>query len=333
MMCFGFTDPDDGLSVELCEEVIGYRTLRSEGVPIVANIIVRSRTPGPNYLGIWHRADVASLDIGETTKWLDEGDFYSDLFFNLAKGRGKAQPEKSTISVALFSNSPSGKQRLRDETIEDILVPGDNAGLSFPLKNEMRRLDSALVPYTYAKIGPFTGQDQYYAVRVTAIIQDASFDRLVIENPLLGTRYYEVYGVVEILESIRNVDMPRLKRLCKSKSVVHEYERLLGEGLGKRPLIPRFYSIVAVDTLDTSLLNPERMYTIDIQKHLSALEVDTGGFRHRKLKKLKDRVFWFVNRDSRQDFLLWLEGPMGETQHRGGKTHGPSKKHVLASRT
>ena len=109
MKCFGFShcvmegtaEEVDGLSVVLCEEVITYSTHRDTGISFGANIVLRSTTERPNYLGIWHRMNVSPFRLSNHDEWYDPDDLYSHVFFNIAKKRGTLETP-DTIEAKLF---------------------------------------------------------------------------------------------------------------------------------------------------------------------------------------------------------------------------------------
>lgn len=322
MKCYGFSYGGEDLSVELCQEIIEYHTVRAEGIPVTGNIVVKSLSEKPKYLGIWHRADLGEFDIAGTRDWLNSKNFYTHIFFNLVEDRGEIMANESTIAARLFDEADFRNPRLQEEKTKGIVVPsvpGENClEVSHPVKDSLakenvKQPDSEFVPYTYAKIGPFAGRNKYYAIRVSTRITGGAFTRLVAENPLLGTRYYKVYGVSEILEHIEDIDLPHLKR--HSDEVTYKmYESYFETGLKNNRLVPKFYSIVAIDSPESNKYRPQRVYSVHVKRALKDLTdiISPDLFKHDRLENLKGRVFWFINRDRSQEFLLWLEGPMAE---------------------
>ena len=327
MLCFGFS-ADKGLSVPLCEEVIKYSPYREAGVPIAGNVILKSDDDSEKYLGIWHRADIASISISKTEDWLDETDYYSNLFNNIHGGRGETLDNRN-IRAKLFSNpiGQPGPHLTSDPLIdraytEPIYVPRTNVDdaevritdrMAELLGDEIPAAD--LIPFTYTRVGPFVGRGKHYAIRVSAHIADTTFNRLIAENPALGTRYYEVYGVDEILNKIRYVDLPQLRHYA-SNDIYRAYENMFTSELRDRCIFPDFYSIVAIDSLQSSGYAPSSMHTIEIKRDLKSLTdiINPAIFTGEDWKGLEGGMFWFVNRQKSQKFLLMLEGPMAETQ-------------------
>lgn len=325
MKCFGFSYDHEGLSLELCEEVIQYRTARADGISVVGNIILKSTTHGNSHLGIWHRADVGTFDITRTKDWLRPEDVYTHIFFNIAEDRARIGRGR-TVNARLFTEA-EGDPRLESEPTEGIIVPpvGDGVDalrISHPVEEELGRRGlllppSAFRPYTYAEIGPFRGREQYYAIRVVAELGETTVRRLVTEVPCTGTRFYEVYGVNEISRKIERLDLPELERYCERSSAGEVYEeyysRFVG-GLQEKALVPEFYSIVAIDSPDSCRWSPDRMYTVQLRRGLKELteQISEALFDHEGLTELKGRVFWFVNEKRSQEFRLQLEGPMAE---------------------
>jgi len=324
MLCFGLSNEGEGLSVPLCEEAIGYHTLRSAGIPLRLTLVVKSHNDEPKYLRLWHRAQVDDLSLDETGMLLNAEDFNTWLFFNLVENRGRVHGP-SEIEIVLFDSDRRNNPSLLHERPVVASVPtvghGEGFTLLDPVGSELQSRglptpEPRYVPYTCARIGPFTGKNRYYAFRITACIEDVAYGRLVDENPVLGTRYYEVYGTDDIRSKITELDLPRLRRAC-SPEVCEVYTRHYVAGFGERLLSPDFYSVIAMDSPDSAKYAPHGVYTIQCKKALKELtnQINPAIFDQEGLHDLRDRVFWFVNRDSRQDFYLWLEGPMAEVHN------------------
>jgi len=323
MICFGFSCSRDGLSIELCEEVIQYHTNREEGIPLAANLIVKSTSDEAKYLGAWHRGDVSPFCIEETERWIERDDFYTNIFFNIAKNRGKVGPER-TIEVRLFDDQKMEDPCLRPETetTGGVAVPciGDSrngVSVSYPVHDRLgsdSEVADVLRPYTYGIIGPFSGRDRYFAIRITAHIGEHVFEKFATENICEGTRFYEVYGVDEILQRIGALDLPELQDRCASGISYEVYQDEFVSGLLRRKLVPEFYSVVAIDSPDSKNYPLNGLFTIQLRRGLKDLtdQIHEGLYEHESLANLKDRVFWFVTREKDRDFRLQLEGPMAE---------------------
>ncbi len=319
MMCFGFNKCGGALSVRVCQEVIEYHTARAEGILLVANLIVESHTDTPGYLGIWHRADVGPLKIDRTRDWLDPTDLYTHLFFNLVKGRGRCE-SNTTIAVRLFDKHTVEDPELEEQLTGGIIVPDPSREVfaRYPIQDMLTQAglsspECSFVPFVYTEVGPFSGKGVCYAIRISAKIDDRSFGRLVPENPVVGIRYYQVYGVKEIVDRIEGLDLPDLDwNACPE--VFSIYESVFKKRLFGSKLIPEFYSIVAIDAPDGRDYGPRRFYSVELQKGLKDLtsRIDDCLFEHRRLEQLRNRVFWFVTQNHSEDFMLWLEGPMAE---------------------
>lgn len=330
MKCFGFNaveadaaNAGGGISVELCEEIIQFHTVRQEGIPLAANIIIRCMGEGEKYLGIWHRADVSPLSMGETCDWLDPQSFETYIFFNITRGRGRITGPNRTIEMRPFRNG-GAKLRLESEAVKGIIVPpvGDGAGaidVSYPLGDELATLglktpDAEFVPYTYVKVGPFAGHKCYYAIRVTTHVSEPAFGRLVTEIPCDNTRVYDVYGADEILRKIQDLDLPDLEYHTEPE-VFALYRDHFVNAMKEKRLCPKAYSVVAIDSPDSHNHRPPKMYAIKLTRGLDDLtdQISEDLFKYPALSELRDRVFWFVNRSPKQDFRLQLEGPMSSS--------------------
>jgi hypothetical protein len=322
MLCFGFSYNEekdkDGLSVEHCEEVFKYHPDRKEGIPITGNIIVKSLTEKEKYLGIWHRADVSPIKIDTTPEWTNPNNLFTHVFFNLKKNRGSISGE-SRLAVKLLENKTE-----REILVNDIAVPNSNENFEISVSDpvtgdlEKRGLDTPIpeyIPYTYAEIGPFSGKNRYYAIRVTAKIDSRSFYRFIPENFSAGIRYYRVYGVEEVIKSIIELDLPHLEK-NSSDEVYKIYKDRFNGGLQNKKIIPQCYSIVAIDSLKSQEFKPSKMYAVLLREDLKDLtnEISEDFFNHPELNDLKGRVFWFVNQHQSQSFMLWLQGPMAEAK-------------------
>ncbi|HUU29577.1 MAG TPA: hypothetical protein VM123_17375 [archaeon] len=327
MKCLGFTSHGEGLSVEMCEEVIQYHTSRKDGIPIAANLVVKStNAAAQKYLGIWHRADVRPIKVANKNEWWDVNNLYTHLLFNINNNRGKFVDEK-TINIKLFKEKNGNPLLPFEETENNYvtceLLGSDDVEVISPIEEEL--IENGLqiptpdyIPYTCVKIGPFTKKNQYYLFRVLFKIEEPTFGKLVIENTLGGTRIYQVYGVDEIARKILCLDLPDLRRdfsLKKLEEIYNIYNKHFLTGLHDIKLSTKFYSIVAIDSNDSIHYYPNRMYTVLLRKGLMDLKelISKELFHHEQLINLKGKVFWFVNRAQNQDFRLQLEGPMAET--------------------
>jgi len=331
MLCFGFNsarlDPVNAsgcLSVELCEEVIKYRTRRDEGISVAGNLVVRSSGEGRKYLGVWHRADVSPIKIDQTADWLNPTSFLTALFCNLAEGRG-APSHGRTVEMKLFEERDDGVALC--EQAQPVAVPELAEGscpltASSPVEEDLANQglsapDSEAVPYTYAEIGPFEGEDKLYAVRISARIGEPSFGRLVTEIPTDGTRVYDVYGADEIARKIERLDLPRLQMNAK-ETVFGVYQRCFEHTMQAHRLSPQYYSVVAIDAPDSDQYDPPKMYAVKLTRCLRDLtdEIPDDAFGSPELSALQGRVFWFVSSPAASGFRLELEGPMAEVSHR-----------------
>ena len=312
----------EGLAIELCEEVIRYRPSIAAGIDVFANIILRSNTPEAQYLGVWHRASVGPFSIADTQQWAVPGEFASHVFFSMCDNRGRVE-DGATLAVRLFTSTGSGTIIKEEETPAIIIPRVDDSPEAIHISHPLETLlnndlpEPRLRPYTYSEIGPFMGEDAYYAIRISFHIPEAALNKLVIENTIAGTRTYEVYGVAEIEDKIRWLDLPELL-LDPGYGNAHKcYTEWFDDVIVKNHLCPRFYSVVAIDSPDSIDYSPGRLYAITLKYGLEDLtsHISERLYEHEALFGLRGRVYWFVGQEKCRDFLLWLEGPTMKVVH------------------
>ena len=195
--------------------------------------------------------------------------------------------------------------------------------ISFPIESKLGKMripEPELRPYTYAEIGPFSGIDRYYAVRIKMHLDEDTVLKLCIENHREGTRYYEVYGTEHILYKIRNEDIPDLAWATKSKRKGNKeskevYEDRFCRSIDGKKITPEFYSVVVLDSPDSGQFPPHRLIQVPLEGGTRDLTncIDEKLFKkNTPLHGFKDRIFWHVSLYKNQKFRLRFKGPIGD---------------------
>jgi hypothetical protein len=307
MLCFEFCG-DPHIKIGLCEETICYSAYRKEGLKLAATIAV---TPGDSEDRIIYALHPRELDVVSLGSWKDtppeQFPYYSYLFSNIAKKRlfscGQGMYELKTFrgGNTLSTEPPVVVQALGPENPK------------FRVKDQFARLSSkvrANAPYTCLEIGPFPEGNATYLLRAECRLGQSSFQDLIPEDEVTGTRLYRVYGPEHIHGQIRSVHMPRCM-VSSNPGDFTPYEDFLDETLGtKEIIVPNEYSIVAVDNPNC---NPARLHCIDLTNDLFDVTTNVDGDIYdgrEMLQGIRDRIHWFVTRHPSPQFFLQLVGPM-----------------------
>lgn len=312
MLCFGFTCKQKGLIVELCEEIVEiYSTIKK--VSFTINLILKSTNNNNKYLGVWHRGNVGCMDINNTEALLNRNSPATKLFCYLDKKRGILNKTKRTINFRLFEiDSDTCKTRLREQHTYDISVPSiSKIKKTNPIEDGLKKKGlpvppASKKPFSYASIGPFFGKDRYFAIRITACLKAESFERLVTEDLITKERLHRVYGIKEIIGSIRGIDLPNLRRANFTETkeqhseIYNEYLNIFEEQLERNCIIPKFNSVVVLTKAKTTrtIINRTDFMELNIPNKSNLV-----AGKH---------VHWYVNKRHSQNYLFWIEIPMAE---------------------
>jgi len=306
MLCLEFYG-DPHMKMDLCEETIRYSAYRKDGLHLAATIAVAPGDATDRIVYAVHSRELDEVRLGSWEHAASPEEFpYSYLFCNIAKERlAPCGPGTHEMKVFTGKNELSGESTVLVEAIgpENTVLRAKNRFDA--LSPEVR----ANAPYTCVEIGPLPEKNATYLVRVECRLGKRSFQDLIPEDEVTGTRLYRVYGPEHTHGQIRTVHMPRCMASVNSTDYM-AYEQFL-KTLGEKQLIvPNEYSIVAVDNPNC---NPAHLHCIDLTNDLFDVtsNVDDPVYDgHNMLRGIRGRIHWFVTRHPSPLFFLQLVGPI-----------------------
>ena len=310
MLCYDIYQDHGIEEIVLCEETIRYSAYRSESIYLAATIVARLATEDPAFFYLMHSRLLDNLDVKVVGEDSDAAILpYSHIFSNIVQDR--------------LQRIDDQQQRLRpfddqNEISSDLPMIVDNINLhEGPGYEECIRLEDEearqLAPYTCVKIGPLVAPSRHVIFRIEALLSPLSYSDLVEEDVSTGVRAYKVYGPDSVRTDIESLHLVQARHYHNSEAYEQHTEFLQNQlSLDKR-LVPRNYSVVAVDNPNGS---PSRLRAVSFTPNIlkRTERVDDCVYQHHALDSEANHMHWFVTEGRASDFLLQLIGPIAKKE-------------------